>query len=183
MLNNPASNGSGILPITSRARRHLLQAGHVHRFHRLRLEGGGTVLIATVAQGHVVPSTWATAYASLPDRQEPLVRDVQFDPSTLEQYRQRYSQRSLDWLDSRFMLRLALEQCLVDVKSSLEAGPNHDRILSEPERIGYTDLHVLRVQGALPNLHGLMERCRDHLLLFQDLRQVHDLPAPDLRRR
>jgi hypothetical protein len=183
MLNNPAPNGSGVLPVTSRSGRRLIHAGHVHRFHRLRLEDRGTVLIATVAQGHVVPSTWSTAYASLPDRPEPLVRDVQFEPNSLEQYRQTHSHRSLDWLDSRFMLRLALEQCLQDVRHHLEQAPIAQRVVGEPERIGCTDLHVLKVQGALPHLHRLMERCRDHLLLFQDLRLVHDLPAPNLGSR
>lgn len=183
MLNNPAPNNSAVLPVTSRSSRRLIRAGHVHRFHRLRLENGGTVLIATVAQGHVVPSTWSTAYASLPQQPEPLVRDVQFEPNSLEQYRHTHSRRSLDWLDSRFMLRLALEQCLQDLRLHLEAAPAGQRLVGEPERIGCTDLHVLRVQGALPHLHGLMERCRDHLLLFQDLRLVHDLPAPTLARR
>lgn len=136
------------------------------------------MLIATVAQGHVVPSTWATAYASMSVSPEPLIRDVQFEPLMLEEYRQTYSQRSLDWLDSRFMLQLALEQCLMEIRRHLEETHADISIVGIPERMECIDLHVLRVQGALPHLHKLMERCRDHLLLFQDLRLVHDLPAP-----
>ena len=183
MLNIPAPSGSGVLPVTSRSHRRLIQAGHVHRFHRLRLEDGGTVLIALVAQGHVVPSTWSTAYACLPDRPEPLVRDVRFEPNSLEQYRHTHNHRSLDWLDSRFMLRLALEHCVQDLRQHFVDTAGAHRIVGEPERIGFTDLHVLRVQGALPHLQRLMERCRDHMLLFQDLRLVQELPAPTFGRR
>lgn len=183
MLNKPASESSGMLPITSRSSRSRIRAGHIHRFHRLRLDGGGTALIATVAQGYVTPSTWATAYASLPSHKEPLIRNISFDPFELEQYRQHNSHRSLDWLDSRFMLRLALEQSLADIKDLLNKSPDQERVAGNPERINHSDLYVLRVQGALPNLSRLMERCQDHLLLFQDLRQVHDLPVPSLERR
>ncbi len=170
-------------PVSSRAQRQTIKVGHVYRFYRLRLKAGGTVLIIPVAQGHVVPSTWATAYASLPDQQEPLVRDVHFEAIRLEHYKRDHHHRSLDWLDSRFMLRLALEQCLLDLREHFGGDPSADLFLGEVERIDLTDLHVLRVQGALPHLQRLMERCRDHLLLFQDLRQVHDLPAPNLGRR
>ena len=186
VLNSPASGSAGLLPVGSRTQRRRIRAGHVHRFHRLRLSSGGTVLIASVAQGHVVPSTWATAYASLPSQPEPLVRDVRFEPIQLQEYQTAYSRRSLDWLDSRFMLRLALEQCLADLQEHFGAGgaSGGGGLLSgEPERITSTDLHVLRVQGALPHLQQLMERCREHLMLFQELRQVHDLPSPTLVRR
>ena len=178
MLNNTASASSGLPPITSKSRRRLVKAGHVHCFYRLRLIGGGTVLIATVAQGHVVPSTWASAYACLPDSPQLLVRDVHFETFRLDEYRQTYNLRSLEWLDSRFMLKLALEQCLMDIGRHLKETQGAESILPNPEPIDSIDLHVMRAQGALPYLQQLMEGCRDHLLLFQDLRLVHDLPAP-----
>ncbi len=188
VLNSPASGSAGLLPVGSRAQRRRIRAGHVHRFHRLRLTSGGTVLIASVAQGHVLPSTWATAYASLPGQPDPLVRDVRFEAIQLQEYQEAYSRRSLEWLDSRFMLRLALEQCLADLQEHFRAGAavggsGGSLFSGEPERISSTDLHVLRVQGALPHLQQLMEHCREHLLLFQELRQVHDLPSPVLARR
>ena len=183
MLNNMASSSSGLPPITSKSRRRLIKAGNVHGFHRLRLSGGGTVLIATVAQGHVVPSTWATAYACLPDSPQLLVKEIHFDPFRLDEYMQTYNLRTLEWLDSRFMLKLALEQCLMDIGSHLKETQGADSIVAKPEPIDRIDLHVMRAQGALPYLQQLMERCRDHLLLFQDLRLVHDLPAPTIGTR
>lgn len=180
VLNDLSSRSSGALPLSSRTARRQFKVGHVHHFHRLRLKEGGSILIATVAQGHVVPSTWASAYASLPTVEKPLVRDVHFEVGELEKYKLTYSHRGLDWLDSRFMLRLALEQCVADVRQYLGGGPGMQYFTAEPELIDSTDLHVLRVQGELPHLHQLMDHCRDHLLLYQDLRQVHDLPAPIL---
>jgi hypothetical protein len=183
VVNSLFSGSRDASSVASRSQRPKIKVGHVYRFHRLRLQAGGTVLIIAVAQGHVVPSTWATAYASLPDQREPLVRDVLFEAVRLEHYRRAHSHRSLDWLDSRFMLRLALEQCLLDLREHFGAAPNADPFQGEADRIDLTDLHVLRVQGALPHLDRLTERCRDHLLLFQDLRQVVELPAPTLGRR
>jgi len=147
-----------------------LRVGHRHRFYRLPHPSNLPIIIACVAHANVKPCRWGASYVSPPNQTDVIVQHLSFDQTALESYRLIYNRRSLDWLDSTFMLRLSLDRA---VRKLIESGLE---ITSEPLRISLLDLHILRVNGCLPQLDNLLEACRDHLLLYQELREVRDMP-------
>jgi hypothetical protein len=147
-----------------------LRVGNRHAFYSLKTHAEDLALIACVAQDTVKPCTWAVSYTAEPDNSAVVVRRISFDANDLRKFREAYANRSLSWLDSAFMLRLSLDRVVrMLVKRNVVA-------VQEPRFLTLSDLHLLRVNGALPQLDSLLSACQEHVLLYRDLREVKDLP-------
>lgn len=147
-----------------------LRIGHRHAFYSLRTHAEELVLIACVAQGSVKPCTWAISYIAEADDSAVHVQRISSNANDLRKFRESYTNRSLSWLDTTFMLRRSLDS-VVRLLSR-----RHVVWVQEPSALTLADLHQLRVNGALPQLEKLLGACQENVLLYRDLQEVKDLP-------
>lgn len=165
----PHSQQGNCLHISPKEIRRL-RIGHRHAFYSLDTLEDDLVLIACVAQDSVKPCTWAVSYIAEAVNSAVVVRRISFDANDLRKFREAYAHRSLSWLDTAFMLRLSLDRALRFLISRNVVG------IQDPRSLTLSDLHLLRVNGALPQIDNLLKTCQEHALLYRDLREVNDLP-------
>lgn len=147
-----------------------LRIGHRHKFYALNNHSGQVVLVVCVAQESVKPCTWAVSYTADHAGDPVLIQRIGFDANDLRQFREAYAKRSLSWLDTEFMLRISLDRAVrAAVQSNLVASQS-------PQPLSLSDLHLLRINGCLPQVERLLEVSSEHVLLHRDLCQVKELP-------
>jgi hypothetical protein len=157
-----------------RPSRSKLRIGHLHRCHRLALRDRRRPgLLFTLAQGHARPCSWAHGYAILPDHPQPFSCHFSFDQSDLQTFRQAHPERSLSWLDSGFMLELALDQLLRRVPGWLPCPADS---LGAVDAIDMSSLTLHRLNGDFPQLEALLAQCGEYYLLHQELQAVLAFP-------
>jgi hypothetical protein len=158
-----------------RRARTKLRIGHVSLRHRLPFAHmASPALIFTLAQGHMLPCTWAHAFVILPGHAEPFTRHFGFDAPEILQFRQQNPGQSLDWLDSDFMLNLAIQQVLRQIPEWLPCARDE---LGQPERIDAPTLMLHHLNGDFPQLDSLLKMCGEFYLLYQELLALKQFPA------
>lgn len=157
-----------------RRSRHKLRVGHVFLRHRLVFpHQTAPAFLFTIAQGHLSPCTWAHAFAILPGHPQPFSRHFNFDTPEITIFRQRHPDHSLDWLDSQFMLQLALDQVLRLIPDWL---PYPADSLPFPERIDLPTLMLHHLNGDFPQLEAMLAICGEFYLFHQELQALQAFP-------
>jgi len=152
-----------------------LRIGHVSLIHRLSVSPAlPPALTFTLAQGQLRPCTWAHAFVILPGHPHPFSRHFGFDGPEILYFRQQRPQYSLDWLDSAFMLELAMQQVLRQIPEWL---PCRRAELGSPELIDRTPLMLHYLNGDFPQLDNLLAVCGDFYLLHQELQALKGFPS------